>query len=105
LNIRLVLSLHPGAPSCLNDKNKKPAELCASAGLNLVVLANSAAHPRLRAMRVMAMMMVTSQHESLKLRDGARPVNSKDSMSIIGIRNGMLCAVSISGIFKPSHTQ
>src|SRR5436305_5696607 len=44
-----------------NTTNKKPAELYASAGLKLVLLANSAAHSRRRAMRVLAVMMVVSQ--------------------------------------------
>jgi hypothetical protein len=47
-------------------------------------------------MRVMAMMMVASQHERFKLRDGAHLVNSKDSMRIIGIRNGVSLAVRSS---------
>jgi hypothetical protein len=77
-------------------KTKSPLSFCASAGLKLVLLANSAAHPRRRAMRVMAMMMVASQHERFKLRDGAHLVNSKDSMRIIGIRNGVSLAVRSS---------
>jgi hypothetical protein len=70
--------------------NKKPAELCASAGLELVLLANSAAHPRRRAMRVMVVMMVASQHERFKLREGRDTVNSKDSIRMIGFRNAVV---------------
>jgi hypothetical protein len=51
--------------SYLFVNNKKPAELFASAGLNSCVAANSASHPRRRAMRVMVVMMVPSQHEGL----------------------------------------
>jgi hypothetical protein len=54
-----------------------------------VLLANSAAHPRRRAMRVMAMMMVASQHETFKLRDRACQVNSKKLMGRIGIHDGV----------------
>jgi hypothetical protein len=80
--------------SCLRGereqvKTKSPLSLYASAGLKLVLLANSAAHPRRRAMRVMAMMMVASQHELFKLRDRARPVNSKELMGRIGIHDGI----------------
>jgi hypothetical protein len=70
-------------------KTKSPLSLYASAGLKHVLLANSAAHPRRRAMRVMAMMMVASQHELFKLRDRARPVNSKELMGRIGIHDGI----------------
>jgi hypothetical protein len=69
------------------SKNKKPAELYASAGSKFVLLANSAAHPRRRAMRVMAMVMVASQHERFTLRDCMRPVNSKELIRVIGFRN------------------
>jgi hypothetical protein len=77
-------------PLAKNTTNKKPAELYASAGLKLVLLANSAAHSRRRAMRVMAVMMVASQHERFKLRDGMRSVNTKDSMRMIGFRNAII---------------
>jgi hypothetical protein len=40
-------------------------------------------------MRVMAMMMVASQHELFKLRDSARQVNSKELMGRIGIHDGV----------------
>jgi hypothetical protein len=40
-------------------------------------------------MRVMTMMMAASQHESFKLRDRARPVNSKELMGRIGIHDGV----------------
>jgi hypothetical protein len=40
-------------------------------------------------MRVMAMMMVASRHELFKLRDRARPVNSKELMGRIGIHDGV----------------
>jgi hypothetical protein len=72
----------------LITKTKSPLSFYASAGLKLVLLANSAAHPRRRAMRVVAMVMVASQHET-KLRDGTDPVNSKELIGIIGIRNGI----------------
>jgi hypothetical protein len=39
-------------------------------------------------MRVVEMVMVASQHET-KLRDGTDPVNSKELIGIIGIRNGI----------------
>ena len=52
-----------------------------------MLLANSAAHPRRRAMRMVAMVM--SQHERFKLRDDARPVNSKESIRVIEFRNVM----------------
>jgi hypothetical protein len=81
-------------PPCLRGerervKTKSPLSLYASAGLKHVLLANSAAHPRRRAMRVMAMMMVASRHELFKLRDRARPVNSKELMGRIGIHDGV----------------
>ena len=96
----LVTVLLPSLPR-FEYQNKKPAELYASAGLKIVLPANSAAHPRRRAMRVVAMVMVASQHESSKLRDGVRPVNSKELMGIIGIRNG----VSVSFRCRAKHTQ
>ena len=68
-------------------QTKSPLSFCASAGLKLVLLANSAAHPRRRAMRVMAMMMVASQHERIRLREAEHKVNSKELIAIIGIRN------------------
>ena len=40
-------------------------------------------------MRVMAMMMVMSKHEGIKLRDGMHPVNSKELMRAIGIHDGV----------------
>jgi hypothetical protein len=40
-------------------------------------------------MRVMAMMMVASQHELSKLPDRAWPVNSKELMGTIGIHDGL----------------
>jgi len=45
-------------------------------------------------MRVMAMVMVESQHQGPRLRDGMHAVNSKDSMVIIGIRDGVFRSVS-----------
>jgi hypothetical protein len=42
-------------------------------------------------MRVVTMVMVMSQHETFKLRDGVRPVNSKDSIQMIGFRNAVDC--------------
>jgi len=48
------------------NTNKKPAELCASAGLGTcVLLVNSAPHTRRRAMRVMVMVVVLGQHEKV----------------------------------------
>ncbi len=41
-------------------KTKSPLSFALQRARNFVLLANSAAHPRRRAMRVMAMMMVTS---------------------------------------------
>jgi hypothetical protein len=41
-------------------------------------------------MRVMALMMVSGQHERFKLRDGVRRVNSKELMGTIAIRDGYL---------------
>jgi len=35
----------------------------------------------------MMVVMVTSQHERLKVRDDGQTVNSKDSIRIIGFRN------------------
>jgi hypothetical protein len=89
--------------SLLDNQKKKPAELYAAAGLKLVLLANSAAHPRRRAVRVVAMMMAMSQHETLKLRDGVPRVNSKELMRMIGIRNGASVAVP-STEFRAQHT-
>lgn len=68
-------------------KTKSPLSGCASAGLETCVAANSAAHPRRRAMRVMMVVMVASQHEIFKLRDLARLVNSKESIGMIGFAN------------------
>jgi hypothetical protein len=77
-------------PFCDFDcQNKKPAELLCFSGPETWLLANSAAHPRRRAMRVMAMMMVMSKHERFKLRDGLHPVNSKELMDAIGIHDGV----------------
>jgi hypothetical protein len=45
-----------------SPQTKSPLSLVASAGLNPGLLANSAAHPRRRAVRVVAMVMVTSVH-------------------------------------------
>jgi len=47
------------------DTNKKPAEFCASAGLeSCVLLSNSAPHTRRRAMRVMmVVVLVPGLHE------------------------------------------
>jgi hypothetical protein len=55
------------------NTNKKPAALCASAGLeSCVLLFNSAPHTRRRAMRVMmVVVMVLSQHENIGY---ARPI-------------------------------
>lgn len=51
------------------SKNKKPAEPLRFSGPESRVLANSAAHPRRRAVRAMVVMMVLNQHESINLRD------------------------------------
>jgi hypothetical protein len=69
----------------VNLTNKKPAELYAPAGLNLVLAANRASHTRRRAMRVMVVVMVHSQHEVITVRDGEQRVNSEKSMRLIGI--------------------
>jgi hypothetical protein len=46
------------------NTNKKPAEICASAGLeSCVCWTNSAPHTRRRAVRVMVVVMVPGQHE------------------------------------------
>jgi hypothetical protein len=47
------------------SKNKKPAELFASAGLELVLPANFASHTRRRAMRVMVVVMMAVRHKAL----------------------------------------
>jgi hypothetical protein len=52
-------------------------------------------------MRVMAMVMVASQHE-IKLRDGTNPVNSKELIGIIGIRNG-ISSRSIKRVSRPAY--
>jgi hypothetical protein len=53
-------------------------------------------------MRVVAMVMVASQHE-IKLRDAADPVNSKELIGIIGIRNGK-SSHSIKRVSAPHTT-
>ena len=65
--------------------NRKPAELFAPAGLDLVLAANRASHTRRRAVRVMVVVMVQGQHETFKVSDGGQPVNSENSMLLIGI--------------------
>jgi hypothetical protein len=52
-------------------------------------------------MRVVAMVMVASQHE-IKLRDAADPVNSKELIGIIGIRNGK-SSHSIKRVSGPAY--
>jgi hypothetical protein len=65
--------------------NKKPAELYVSAGFETLCLPiNSAPHTRRRAMRVMVVMMVLSQHEAFKLREAGLRVNSENSIRVIG---------------------
>ena len=53
-------------------------------GLELVLAANRASHTRRRAMRVMVVVMVQGQHERFKVSDHGLPVNSENSMLLIG---------------------
>lgn len=55
-------------------------------------------------MRVMAMMMLASEHETFKVRDRRPPVNSKELMGTIGIHDGGF-ACTILANFEPEHTQ
>jgi hypothetical protein len=68
----------------LQTQTKSPLS-CALQRAELGVAANRVSHTRRRAMRVMVVVMVQSQHERSKLRDSGRRVNSENSMRRIGI--------------------
>jgi hypothetical protein len=67
-------------------QTKSPLSFYASAGLNSCCWLTQPHTPAV-AMGVMVVMMVASQHERFKLRDGTLKVNSKDSMRKIRFYN------------------
>ena len=83
-------------------ESKRPAELCASAGLNFVLDVNSASHTRRRALRVMVVVMVPIQHEILSYRRSSSPVNSEKLIAPIVFVDGQ--ALSGQGAFSAQHS-